>query len=82
MTRATGAVIRLSGKVKFQTAKAICFICSLDSTEFETIQQEEENAKGIWFPFSQVTEIHRDVPDTPDELVVSHWIAKQKGISV
>lgn len=87
MSRSTGAVVSLTGKIKTQTTKAICFICDPETIEFETEVQVTENLKGLWFPFSQVTEIHTGVPEQlgdfqpqVDRLVVTQWIAKQKGI--
>lgn len=84
MSNAKGEVVRIKGTIKFQTTKAICFICDLEYVQFETLAQENENSKGLWFPFSQVNEIHpgKDQDGTigEDELVVTSWIAKQKGI--
>ena len=34
----------------------------------------------IWFPFSQVTEIHRDPRGVDDRLTVTKWIAQKKGL--
>lgn len=82
-TSSKGAVISLAGRIKLQSAKAICFVCDPELVEFETIAQEQENTKGIWFPFSQVNEIHTAAPEeigSLDRIVVTSWIAKQKGI--
>lgn len=83
MSQSKSAVVSISGHIKVQTTRAICFICDPEKTEFETVIQEQENLKGIWFPFSQVNEIHTPDPTKvldQDRLVVTQWIAKQKGI--
>lgn len=38
------------------------------------------SAEDIWLPLSQVDEMHRD-PKGDGEIVVSDWIAKQKGLT-
>lgn len=35
---------------------------------------------GLWMPLSQVHEIHRATADKQASIVVSEWIAKQKGL--
>lgn len=39
-----------------------------------------ENGEEMWMPLSQVHEIHRATDDKPASIVVSEWIAKQKGL--
>lgn len=42
---------------------------------------ELEDGEDVWFPLSQVDEIHhRGHYDELDRLVVSKWIARQKGL--
>ena len=38
------------------------------------------DGKDYWMPLSQVHEIHRATDDKPASIVVSEWIAKQKGL--
>ena len=54
-----------------------------------TIQRDTANAilvkmpntgEEIWFPLSQVDKIVRSPNKGEDELIVSDWIAKQKGL--
>lgn len=71
-------VVRISGKLGKETDKAISFKLDDDNTDLEEIP-----AGYVWFPFSQVKEIHRTfslINGTPDELVISAWIARQKGM--
>lgn len=79
------SVVELQGTIVNQTPRAILFIVDLDTHEFETDTIQKESIRGIWFPFSQCTEIHTASPgidsDGKDRLVVTRWIAKQKGIS-
>lgn len=87
MSNHSTAVVRLKGRIVYQTTKAILFSLSIDSSEFETDEQESKaTTTGIWFPFSQVKEIHTgninsiSVGNMDDELVVTQWIAKQNGV--
>ena len=79
-------VIRLTGRIIHQTAKAILFHVSTEHHKIDNpVSVSENNKTGFWFPFSQITEIHTASSELLndggyDELVVSKWIAKQKGI--
>lgn len=53
------------GHVEKDTDNAILFVCH------DTGTQE-------WFPLSQVEEIHRD-KEGKGHIIVTDWIAKQKG---
>lgn len=78
------AVIRLTGRIITQTAKAILFHVSTEHHEIDNpVNVSENNKTGFWFPFSQIKEIHTASTEDIngyDELVVTSWIAKQKGI--
>lgn len=39
-----------------------------------------EGGEEHWFPLSQIHEIHRSSDKGGDAIVVSEWIAKQKGL--
>ncbi len=45
----------------------------------EAIQVDVDGEK-IWFPLSQVEEIHRENGPEMDWLVVTKWIAQKKGL--
>lgn len=46
----------------------------------KAIYVELTSGEGHWMPLSQVHEIHRATEDKPASIVVSEWIAKQKGL--
>lgn len=60
--------LELTGLVKHETDEALLFY---------DYDREEE----IWFPLSQIEEIHRN-PKGEGSIVVTDWIARQKGYSV
>lgn len=57
----------VTGTIKRETEKAICM-------RIVTFTHEH---KDIWFPFSQVSEIHHSPNGGEDILVVSAWIAER-----
>lgn len=67
--------ITLHGEIKYQSAKAVLIIVdtSQHEIEFEDVKHETE---GIWIPLSQIDKVG------PNYLVISEWIAKQKGIQL
>lgn len=87
VTRTDGPKKKLHGTVKYESAKAILFVLSEDKHEGEVDTDVSPDAftKGIWFPFSQVKEIHKKTPLNSqefDEIVVSGWIAGKNGIEL
>lgn len=66
-------VVEISGHCKHQTTNAILWIPGPDVSIDESVS-EKPHENGIWIPLSQVSEIH------PDRLVVTRWIANQKGV--
>ncbi len=40
---------------------------------------DEETGEIVWFPLSQVDELHFDTKTDRGYIVVTKWIAKQKG---
>jgi hypothetical protein len=59
-----GEVVKFTGTKVRESSAAILW----------KIESDTEEPKDVWFPFSQVTEIH------PDSIVVTLWIATQKGL--
>lgn len=58
----------MKGRIEHETDNAILF--KLDTHD-----------EALWFPLSQVHQIHREFPSFGyDRLVVSAWIAKKKGV--
>lgn len=45
----------------------------------KAILVQMEDGKELWLPLSQVKEIHRTKEKGADSVVISDWIAKQKG---
>lgn len=69
-------VFKFQGILGRETDKAIHFV-------FSSGDVCEDGKDNTWFPLSQVKEIHRTrsiVNGTLDSIVVTHWIAKQKGL--
>lgn len=67
--------VTVRGLIKRESEAAILLVIK------ESFNSEEEDP--VWFPLSQVKSIHRThsfINQTLDSLVVSVWIAKQKGI--
>jgi hypothetical protein len=58
------AMVEVTGRIKHETENALLL--------------DADGLGEIWFPVSQVKEIHRE--KTGDRLVVTDWIARQKGI--
>jgi len=74
MSRAHNSeVVEITGSVVRETASAILFILD-ESVPVDEDVSPTAHSTGIWFPFSQVKEIHAD------RLVVSRWISGKKGI--
>lgn len=65
--------VSIAGTAKHQTANAILWVCS-DEVPIDLQAEPNAHTVGIWIPFSHVTEIH------PDRLVITRWMATQKGI--
>lgn len=62
-------VVKIEGRIKRETAAAICF--NFENTD-------------MWFPLSQVNSIHRTfsaINGTLDSIVITEWIARQKNIT-
>lgn len=63
----------LEGTILRQTTQAIHF----------RVMHTVNDTEDIWFPLSQVVSIHNTASilnGTHDKLVVTKWIAKQKGL--
>lgn len=68
--------ITLTGTKSAETAKAVLFIVQKISGEKVTLENPKQ-----WFPFSQVTRMTTDPSCAGnDQLVVSQWICKEKGL--
>lgn len=68
----------LKGEIIAETSAAILFRSYNTESDYEA-----RDGDSIWFPLSQVDEIHRTysiASGTLDEIVVSDWIAKKKGL--
>lgn len=63
----------VKGHISRETEKAILV---------KQIEKPDGKVEDEWFPFSQVREIHRDGSplDPEPHLVVTRWIAEQKGL--
>ena len=48
-------------------------------TEAAILITDPASGEDIWIPFSQVEEIHR-APDGTGTIVMTSWIARQKGL--
>lgn len=75
-TAVRGEVVKIQCILGRETDKAI----HVTFVDGEVTSDEKDNT---WFPLSQVKEIHRTrsvVNSTYDSIVVTHWIAKQKGL--
>lgn len=75
----------LVGRIKAETAKAICLGVRgwvEDPQDEEHFEFDKEQCKDEWFPLSQMTKIFRGsaMEQTLDEIHVSRWIAQQKGL--
>lgn len=78
--RAHAEVMKLSGRLGKETDKAISIKLDADNVDLDV---DNIPSGYIWFQLSQVTEIHRTYSltnGTPDELVVSLWVLRQKGM--
>jgi hypothetical protein len=86
VTRTDETKVALHGKVKYESLKAILFIIDKERHEVDEQVSRDPYTNGVWFPFSQVKEIHKGsvLGDGigNDKIVVTGWIAKQKGIEV
>ena len=79
---------KLTGKIVVKTTKAILFATypadlGVSLTEFsQMIKDKSKDINMEWIPFSQVKQMHEDfsvVSDKQDTIVITAWIAKQKG---
>jgi hypothetical protein len=58
------------------------FACEfLRETDKAILVKEPVSEEEIWIPLSQVDEIHRDKGGRTGSLVVTDWIASQKGLT-
>lgn len=55
--------------------------CTILTETDAAIKVALEDGECIWLPLSQVEEIHRSHKLNEDWLVVTKWIAKQKGLA-
>jgi hypothetical protein len=67
--------VMLYGKYKHETANACLF-------EVQRVgdSHDLEEPKKLWFPFSQIHQIHRNQHPLPDKIQVSAWIARTKEL--
>ena len=49
-------------------------------TDNAVLVTDDDSGEEIWFPLSQVESMHRDKNGT-GTIVVSDWIARQKGLT-
>jgi hypothetical protein len=65
-------VVTIKGKYITESPKAV---------RFQVIDGDEHHDPQ-WFPFSQIKKIFKASPGSTqlDELIISEWIAKEKGI--
>lgn len=76
MSRVDGPALKIEGQILGETEKAIKFVCN---GHFDN----EDKPLMAWYPLSQVKSIHRTfsvINNTYDSLIISQWIARQKGI--
>lgn len=66
--------ITLNGEIKYQSAKAVLIIPDVIEHSDIEYQSEKEEKEGLWIPLSQIRKVG------PTYLVITEWIAKQKGI--
>lgn len=88
MTRLSGVslsqskeVIKYQGKIMARSKAAVLFL--IVPTGQEYIKESEADYDKEWFPLSQVKQIHETfnlINNTLDSIIVSVWIAKQKGL--
>ena len=74
-------VIKYHGKIMARSKAAVLFLIVPSGQEY--IKESEEDYNKEWFPLSQIKEIHEAfslVNNTLDTVIVSAWIAKQKGL--
>jgi hypothetical protein len=76
------ALITIEGTIKFESARAILFKPNAETEDTYAIDYgtEQEAKSGIWIPFSQISKIFKSTSEGMDHLVITEWIAKQKGI--
>lgn len=83
MTRTGGAVKKITGHIKRDTGKAILMVPELDTISLDEQVTPNAYTQGIWFPVSQIREIHKSASeDDLDVIVVTSWICQQKGIEL
>ena len=77
-------LVVIKGDLDKETSKAILIkdiTAILYENEDYISEVSNENALAQqWFPFSQVSKIYRNPAQGEDELHVSSWICKQKGL--
>lgn len=71
----TETTVTLHGEIKFQSAKAVLIIPDVVEHEISYLTEKEEK-EGLWIPLSQIKKVG------PNYLVITEWIAKQKGIQL
>jgi hypothetical protein len=74
MSRPGNTYITIRGQIGRETDKAIQF--TVQAIGNDDIEEEPTE----WFPLSQVEKIWRNKGTTPDEMQVSEWILKAKGL--
>ena len=78
-------VITIYGRIKHESPKALLILVNTEKHPDVDYISELEQTNGMWFPLSQIKEIHKGsvLGDGVgnDHIVVSLWIARQKGIS-
>ena len=75
------ATHKLQGKIVAQSSAALKFLVVPEGQKYDTACTDEYDS--YWFPLSQIRAIHETfsvVNETLDSIVISLWIAKQKGI--
>lgn len=74
-------IVSYHGRITARSVKAIQFCIVPADVEYDASKHSEFDV--VWFPLSQVKEIHETyskLKDTMDRIVVSAWIAKEKGL--
>lgn len=80
-SRAEDEVITYAGIIKRRSNAAILFLIVPEGTVYDPLEDSEYDS--AWFPLSQIKAIHETrsvVNGTMDSIVVTKWIAKQKGL--
>jgi hypothetical protein len=54
--------------------------CTIMAETDQAIKVALSDGETMWLPLSQVEEIHRSKQLNEDRLVVTRWIARQKGL--